>query len=600
MNKFLVRNFNLVEIILAMGIIVVAMTTLMGMFPLGMKTSREAVLNSYVTSYADQIAGHIEARGRQDWASEVTGHLQTLSPTSNSSPIDSDANESKTSTTLATADDFQGDSFLSNVYKCTTNGLYFIESKTQANASTEITSDVSTDRLDKVASLREIVNNDQEIDAYSLWAEWDVSDNLLLRSITAYRELDSLTFADGLVPAIGDYSALGLGIGAPLVGVFDTQYEQFSQELQLLGNTDHWDYVVGLYYFEDKATQDATDSTLLGVTGQPDLTETKNESYAIYGESTWNPEFMDRRWQLTLGARYARDERQADRNNQSSLTPFTGQYDNDFDNFNPSVTIAYDLNDDINVYGKIATGYKSGGTSTRSANSDLFAAGFEEEDIISYEVGFKGALWDGRARLNSAVFYMELDGLQTSVQTDPLNPGGRDFLPIDGNEISGFEADVTLLLTEGLTLTANYGYLDTKLGEDSIDSPAGTFELTGDFGLAPEHSYSLAVDYYRPLALGSLGINMNYGWQDDINQSPNVAENSVVESYGLLGAAVSWSNLVVGDLPGRFRMLLWGKNLTDEEYGLVRGRGFSPFGVSDLQTFGDPRTYGVTLSYEYE
>jgi len=48
-----------------------------------------------------------------------------------------------------------------------------------------------------------------------------------------------------------------------------------------------------------------------------------------------------------------------------------------------------------------------------------------------------------------------------------------------------------------------------------------------------------------------------------------------------------------------FRLLLWGKNLTDEEYGIVRTIAWSTFGATDVQTFGDPRTVGLTLSYMY-
>jgi len=308
---------------------------------------------------------------------------------------------------------------------------------------------------------------------------------------------------------------------------------------------------------------------------------------------------MQQRWQITLGARYSVDDRKADRENNRATVPFIGSYDEDFDNFNPSLTIAFDVNDDINVYGKVVSGYKSGGTSTRSANAELFGRGFEEEDILSYELGFKGDLWERRARLNAAVFYMELDGLQTSVQTDPVNPGGRDFLPVDGNTIAGAEFDLTLLLTEGLTLTASYGYTDTELGEDTLDSPAGQFELIDVFAPSPENSYSLSLNYLKPLANGDLTFNADYGWQDEVSTSVNAADNTTIDDYGLLGAALGWRDIQVEHLPGSLQFMLWGRNLTDEEYGLVNTAAWSTFGATDVQTFGDPRTWGVTLTYQY-
>jgi iron complex outermembrane receptor protein len=62
---------------------------------------------------------------------------------------------------------------------------------------------------------------------------------------------------------------------------------------------------------------------------------------------------------------------------------------------------------------------------------------------------------------------------------------------------------------------------------------------------------------------------------------------------------VFWADIAIGSMPGTFRLMLWGKNLTDEEYGLVSSASWSTFGAEDVQTFGDPRTYGLTLTYQY-
>ena len=305
---------------------------------------------------------------------------------------------------------------------------------------------------------------------------------------------------------------------------------------------------------------------------------------------------MDQRWQVTVGARYSEDERKAFRNNQA--VGFIGNYDEDFSNFTPSLTLGFDINDDMNAYGKVVSGFKSGGTSQRSANAELFASGFDEEDILSYELGFKGDFWNQRARLNMAAFYMELDGLQSSVQTGST-PGQRDFLPIDENTIKGLEFDLTLLLTEGLSLRFDYGYLDTELGEDSLDSPAGTFSFVDVMSYAPETSYTASLDYSLPLNNGVLDFNLNYAYRDEVSTSINVNDSTTIDDYNVWGAAVSWSDISLGNTPGSLRVMLWGKNLGDEEYGIISTGAWSVFGVSEVTTFGDPRTYGVTLSYIY-
>ena len=95
------------------------------------------------------------------------------------------------------------------------------------------------------------------------------------------------------------------------------------------------------------------------------------------------------------------------------------------------------------------------------------------------------------------------------------------------------------------------------------------------------------------------GFNINYGWQDDAIASVNVFEAAPLESHGLLGAAISWNDIEVASLPGTLSLLLWGRNLTDEEYATINGAGFAFLGADELTTFGDPRSYGLTLSYQY-
>ena len=62
---------------------------------------------------------------------------------------------------------------------------------------------------------------------------------------------------------------------------------------------------------------------------------------------------------------------------------------------------------------------------------------------------------------------------------------------------------------------------------------------------------------------------------------------------------VSWSELSIGNVPGSFKVLAWGRNLFDNEYGLSGQTALEPLGADLTQIFGEPRTYGVTLTYLY-
>ena len=195
---------------------------------------------------------------------------------------------------------------------------------------------------------------------------------------------------------------------------------------------------------------------------------------------------------------------------------------------------------------------------------------------------------------------MEIDGLQTSVQTGINNPGARDFLPIDGNDIEGIEIDLSLLLADGLTLDLGYGYLDTALGASEVTSPAGTFALVDVMSYAPENSFTAALDYQRDMSNGQLGFNLSYSYQDEFSGSVNAADDVMQDSYGLFDAALSWSNIKLASVSGSFKVLLWGKNLADEEYTVLGGGAWSTFGAGEVFTFGERRTYGLTVTYFYD
>jgi iron complex outermembrane receptor protein len=56
-----------------------------------------------------------------------------------------------------------------------------------------------------------------------------------------------------------------------------------------------------------------------------------------------------------------------------------------------------------------------------------------------------------------------------------------------------------------------------------------------------------------------------------------------------------WDDLPLGE--GRGRILLWGKNLTDEEYR-VAGIDFGGLGFAG-NVYGEPKSYGIDLIYEF-
>ena len=239
-------------------------------------------------------------------------------------------------------------------------------------------------RLDEASLAAPFQESEDEASGHTLTisAETGIGE---LKSISAYREVEA--------HAYNDFS------GNPFVSIFrndpfDMEQDQFSQELQLFGDNDRLDYVVGLYYFEEDGREIATDNFFTFPI--PRDIEAKNTSYAAYAQLTMRTS-AESPWSFTVGGRYTVDER--DGNNH--IQPPASREDSDF---SPSFAVDYQLTEDTTFYGKIVSGYKAGGFNMRQADFDQ---SFGPEELTSYELGWKSELLDNRLRFNGAIFYSD-------------------------------------------------------------------------------------------------------------------------------------------------------------------------------------------------
>ncbi|WKD49039.1 TonB-dependent receptor [Microbulbifer spongiae] len=473
------------------------------------------------------------------------------------------------------------------------------------------------DRLDRVTAVRPLQDNLLEINGHNLTLTWNISEYLIIKSITGYREVNNSFFHDsapsvrsGIGIALAE-PAFGLPAGTFLVaagplgatsqGRRTLNFQQKTQEFQFIGSTNFIEYVAGAYFYSDRAYSD-----LVGISFNTarayEFTDSKNESLAVFGQLTFVPN--DSYWSYTLGARYAKDSRQAFRFNPNSPSfaasaPFGALYDRDFSNFDPSLTITYDIDKDSSIYGKVVSGYKSGGTSTRSSNLALYTSGFVPEETLAYELGFKGEFLDNRVRLNVAVFKMDVDNYQTSVQTG-TSSAERDFIGINGVEINGIELDLQIALVENLRASLSLGLLHSDLGGDILRL-SGLPDTTLIDGLpyAPEKSGTFSFDYALGFGRWKLDAFLGYNYQGgERHSSVNSADSVAMDSYGVIDAAISLSMNHLDKHESK--LTFWGKNLADKEYLITNFSGTAvPFGQNELVIFGDPKTFGMTVSYAY-
>ena len=67
------NSFTMIEIVLAMGVIVIGVISVLGLFPVGLNASRDAIAESYACESADQFLHLMEYGFRNDWSTQRSG-----------------------------------------------------------------------------------------------------------------------------------------------------------------------------------------------------------------------------------------------------------------------------------------------------------------------------------------------------------------------------------------------------------------------------------------------------------------------------------------------------------------------------------------------
>jgi len=409
---------------------------------------------------------------------------------------------------------------------------------------------------------------------------WDITETLTLKSITAYRDLDSEFARDG------DHSPHRISQFYD-----DLTQEQFTQEVQLLGESfgDRLRWIVGLYYFEE----DGNNVNELDFTVSRFRSGGKfdNRSTAAFAQGTFD---VTNRLHITAGLRYTDEEKTftpdqiihenyfAGSGHPQLDAPFmqAGQRilpmvekELNFDELDPYLNLSFDFTDNMMAYVSYSEGFKSGGFTQRvfppivagftappgTSDIDLIPT-FDPEFVKVYELGFKYTGFESRFRLNGAAFYTDYSDMQIQTFTS--------VAPITKNaaksSITGFELETQIVPLESWFLEAGVGYLDAEY--DEIDF-ATTF-VDKDNRLDRVSDWTLNTATFYEIAIGGAGtITPRLEWSyrskfdNDAFNTPEIRQ----DGYHLLNANVAWRN---GD--ENITVIAGATNLTDENY-LITG-----------------------------
>lgn len=433
-----------------------------------------------------------------------------------------------------------------------------------------------------------------EAEGHSLTADFELTDRLSLVSITAYRELENTAWGDS--------------DGTPLLIRGSTQgseHEMLTQEFRFVGNAfdDRLKYVIGAFYMHEKG--DLYNGNILANGSDLNMADFKNDIGALFVEGTYS---LTDRLDLTLGARYTEEKREMAK--QAYQLP-QGQYfptladvphidaESDRETWSDvsgTVSLSYRWTEDLMTYAKVAKGFASGGFNARAANETAFHRPFDEETLISYEVGLKSTWFDSRLLLNAAMFHNDYQDLQVN-QFDPIS-AVNNFSNAGDATINGFELEVQAQVTEHLQLGGSYGYLDPKY--ENFIAADGTDLSQSYWAHSPKHNAHLFARYVIPdaFARGDFSARIDWMYQDDIrmltlNPVPYGEPNSQ-EAYDHINARLTLDRMQ-GLGNGDLSVSLWVKNLTNESWRTT-GVNFVTYAIN---SWGPPRTWGLDINYSF-
>lgn len=430
--------------------------------------------------------------------------------------------------------------------------------------------------------------SDYDLFGASLILNWQIGD-LEIKSITAYRDLDSAFGRDGdSSPIILDHTRN------------EYEHEQFSQEIQFTGSfmDDRLKWVAGLYYFEEEGF-DRVQVPLglevdLALTGQPgtvinlwldEANDVENTSKAVFAQATYE---ITENLSATLGIRHTQDDKKYRPTHVTQgVAPVALLIDSesvDFDDTSPRFSLDYRWNENVFTYLSYSAGFKSGGFTGRTVDPKDGARPFDPEEAETYEIGVK--LDFDRIRINAALFSTDYTDLQV------INQEGITPITVNAgeSEIKGLEIEIQAAPTDNINLMLGYAYLDADYTD--ISDPNATIDDSFDFANTPKNTFNFSADYFIDLKGGNeLLLRLDYSWKDD---HFNDAENTPLlaqDSFGLLNLSAALT------LQDHWHFSAGIKNVTDEIYLFS---GFSQPGVGFIEgSYSRGREYYFTTEYRF-
>lgn len=351
------------------------------------------------------------------------------------------------------------------------------------------------------------------------------------------------------------------------------------QELRLVSNDEDapFKWMVGGFYLD--GTEEAGMLSEYGGMTTTDLdAETRKNTYSVFGQASYT---FAEKLTVTGGLRYDYEEQEYTEHTQgvsmSTMAPYVMDYDmsDTWDSLSPRLSVDYRLQEEIMVYASAAKGYKAGGF----VSSDAVDKKYDQEEVLSYELGMKTNWLNNRLIFNVCGFYTTADDLQTFYYDAGYQFRYENTAKAD---MYGFETELIYKPLDSLRISLPVGYVHSEIKEHEIQSLVGN-----RVPLTPEYTVGLSVQYTHDSGIFLRGEYNVVGqtFYDEENEHGQ-------DAYGLLSFKLGYN-------AEHFTVSAFINNALDEEYYTFMYDTADMGYAYDYAAVGAPQTFGVEVSFMF-
>ena len=399
--------------------------------------------------------------------------------------------------------------------------------------------------------------------------------------------------------------------------------DQFTQELRVASNNaGGFGYQAGIFYFDENLDIETFDFPSPTSRTPSAIVNQRQDAKAlgIFGSVNYK---LQSGLTLQAGARWNHDKKKLVAEREFDVRPIFvggGPVPETTTKVKDSVltwdlSALQEINEDINVYARVAKGYRAPAIQGRILfDRDVTTA--DSENTMSYEAGVKTTLFDRRLRFNLTGYFFKTKDLQLSAVGGGTN--ANLLLNADAVKGKGFEAEIEARPVTGLSLTGGVSYNKATIHDSGLTvetcgavrvdtfpnvslctpldpvkdaaapfSPSTVYIDGNQLPQAPKWTVNFTAGYEHPVGPGSIYVFADWYHRSKIQfflyRSIEFSDDQLLEG-----------GLRLGYKTDRFDIAAFGRNITNDE-SPVSGIDFNNL----TAMVNEPRIWGVEFGVKF-